>query len=169
MGRIKIIVKQGDITKLKDIDAIVNPANSFGTMGGGVAAAIKRAGGTLIESEAKKKSPIRIGNAVTTHAGYLGIKAVIHAPTMITAEGGTDLSKVRMAVKAALACAELNKFERIAMPGMGTGVGNLAGEDVAKAMVQETKAFKANHLAEIIIIDLNDEFVAAVMNEAEEK
>ena len=49
MGR--IIVEKADLTKL-EVDAIVNPANSSGTMGGGVAGAIKRAGGGEIEREA---------------------------------------------------------------------------------------------------------------------
>ena len=56
---VKIKVLRGDITKLK-VDAIVNPANSFGYMSGGVALAIKRAGGEEIEKEAVKKAPIEI-------------------------------------------------------------------------------------------------------------
>ena len=47
-----IIVKKGDITKIS-CDAIVNPANSFGYMGGGVAGAIKRVGGVLQKDAAK--------------------------------------------------------------------------------------------------------------------
>jgi len=57
----------GDITKLK-VDAIVNPANTLMFMGGGVAGAIKRVGVAKIESEALKKAPVKVGEAiVTTH------------------------------------------------------------------------------------------------------
>jgi len=38
-----IIVEKGDLTQIP-CDAIVNPANSFGYMGGGVAGAIKQCG-----------------------------------------------------------------------------------------------------------------------------
>ncbi len=40
----KITVKRGDICE-EDVDAIVNPSNSHGVMGGGVAWMIKRKGG----------------------------------------------------------------------------------------------------------------------------
>ena len=63
---IKII--QGDITALK-VDAIVNAANNKLVMGGGVADAIKRKGGKIIEDEALMKGPIKIGEAVATGAG----------------------------------------------------------------------------------------------------
>jgi len=43
-----IIVRLGDLTQI-NCDAIVNPANSLGYMGGGVAGAIKRVGGAEIE------------------------------------------------------------------------------------------------------------------------
>ena len=76
-----IVVKRGDITQLS-CDAIVNPANSFGYMGGGVAGAIKRIGGNEIEREAVSKAPIRVGSAIATTAGTLPCKYVIHAPTM---------------------------------------------------------------------------------------
>ena len=48
-----LVVKRGDITQVS-CDAIVNPANSFGYMGGGVAGAIKRVGGVEIEKEASR-------------------------------------------------------------------------------------------------------------------
>ena len=79
---IKII--QADITELK-VDAIVNAANNKLVMGGGVAGAIKRKGGKIIEDEAVKKGPIKIGEAVATSAGNLPVKYVIHAATMVKA------------------------------------------------------------------------------------
>ena len=79
---IKII--KGDITELK-VDAVVNAANNKLVMGGGVAGAIKKKGGRIIEDEAVKKGPIEIGGAVYTSAGNLSAKYVIHAATM-----GTD-------------------------------------------------------------------------------
>jgi len=58
-----IFVQQHDLTQIK-CDAIINPANSYGYMGGGVAGAIKKKGGTEIEKEAIDKAPIKIGRAI---------------------------------------------------------------------------------------------------------
>ena len=56
---VKIEVHRGDITQLA-LDALVNAANNQLWMGGGVAGAIKRAGGNEIEAEAVKKGPIPV-------------------------------------------------------------------------------------------------------------
>ncbi len=72
----EIRVLQADITGLK-VEAIVNAANNELVMGGGVAGAIKKKGGKVIEDEAKAKGPIKIGEAVYTQAGNLPSKIVI--------------------------------------------------------------------------------------------
>lgn len=51
-------------------------------MGGGVAGAIKSAGGEDIEKEAVKKGPAKIGDAVVTAGGSLKARYVIHAAVM---------------------------------------------------------------------------------------
>jgi len=58
MVKIKVIL--GDITGI-EADAIANPANSLGIMGGGVAKALKIAGGEEKEKEAPTKDPIHVG------------------------------------------------------------------------------------------------------------
>ena len=56
----EIEVVKGDITGI-NVDAIVNAANNELWMGAGVAGAIKRAGGSVIEEEAMNKGPIMPG------------------------------------------------------------------------------------------------------------
>lgn len=127
----------GDITRA-DAEAIVNAANSELWMGGGVAGAIKVAGGLEIESEAIAQGPIRPGEAVATSAGRLSppIRMVIHAATM-----GPDLQTsealVRAATGSALAKAVEMGAASIALPAMGTGVGGFPMEHAAAAMVEE--------------------------------
>ena len=77
----EIKVVMGDITELR-VDAIVNAANNQLLMGGGVAGAIKKKGGKIIEEEALSKGPIEIGQAIATGAGELAAKYIIHAATM---------------------------------------------------------------------------------------
>jgi O-acetyl-ADP-ribose deacetylase (regulator of RNase III) len=157
-----IVVKREDITQLS-CDAIVNPANSFGYMGGGVAGVIKRIGGNEIEREAVSKAPIRVGSAIATTAGTLPCKYVIHAPTMKQPAMRINVNNVKQATRAALKLGVELNLKTIAIPGMGTGVGRVPVEDAAEAIVTIAKEFK-NKFEKIILIDRNDEMVEAFRN-----
>jgi len=67
----QIHIAKADITDMA-VDAIVNPANSLGIMGGGVAGALSRKGGPSIQKEAMSLAPIAVGAAVVTTAGSCG-------------------------------------------------------------------------------------------------
>ena len=69
---------KGDITE-RAVDAIVNAANSYLKHGGGVAGAIVRKGGGIIQKESDKIGFVPVGSSVITGAGKLPCKAVIHA------------------------------------------------------------------------------------------
>jgi len=58
-------VMQADVTKL-DVDAIANAANTDLAHGGGVAAAISRAGGPEVQRQSDERAPIGLGAAVET-------------------------------------------------------------------------------------------------------
>ena len=155
----KIKVLKGDLTEL-EVDAIVNPANSLGYMGGGVAGAIKRKGGREIEEEAVKKSPIEVGSAVATTSGKLKCRYVIHAPTMEKPAMRISVDNVRKATRAALELAKDMGIKRIAFPGMGTGVGGVKEEDAAKAMIETIKEY-LDFFDEVVLVDINDKMVNA--------
>lgn len=131
----EIEVVQGDITELK-VEAIVNAANDKLVMGGGVAGAIKRKGGKVIEEEALKKGPIKIGEAIFTSAGRLPLKYVIHAATM-GMDFKTDEVKIRDSCKSALRVAQDLKIKSLAFPALGCGVGGFPLLASAKIMAQE--------------------------------
>ena len=153
---IKII--QGDITELK-VEAIVNAANNELVMGGGLAAAIKRKGGKIIEDEATGKGPIKIGEAIATSAGVLPAKYVIHASTM-GMDFKTDEIKIRNSCRNALKVAEKLKVKSIAFPALGCGVGEFPLLASAKIMAQEVmKHLKedSSSLQEIIFCLYNKE------------
>jgi O-acetyl-ADP-ribose deacetylase (regulator of RNase III)/ADP-ribose pyrophosphatase YjhB (NUDIX family) len=148
----EIRIVQGDITELK-VDAIVNAANNKLLMGGGVAGVIKRKGGEVIEEEAVKKGPIKIGEAIFTSAGNLPSKYVIHAATM-GMDFQTDEIKIRNSCKSSLDVAEELKTKSIAFPALGCGVGGFPFLASAKIMAQEVfrhlKERESSHLKEII-------------------
>jgi len=163
MGVLKIEIKQGSILEL-DCDALVNPANSYGLMGGGLALAIKRSGGKIIEEEAAAKAPIEVGSAVATSAGLLKFKAIIHAPTMKQPAELASKLNVALATRAALRLADSLNFSSLALPGMGTGVGKLAVEEAAEAMLSEILSFKATCLKFVTLCDLNANLITAWEN-----
>ena len=155
----KIKVLKGDLTEI-DADAIVNPANSLGYMGGGVAGAIKRKGGEEIEKEAVEKAPIPVGKAIATTSGRLRCRYVIHAPTMEKPAMRISVDNVRKATRAALELARDMGIKRIAFPGMGTGVGGVKEEDAAKAMIETIKEY-LDFFDEVVLVDINDKMVNA--------
>jgi O-acetyl-ADP-ribose deacetylase (regulator of RNase III) len=154
-----ILVQKGDITKIA-CDAIVNPANSSGYMGGGVAGAIKRTGGSEIEKQAVNKAPIIVGKAVSTTAGTLPCKFVIHAPTMKYPAMRIDIENVELSTKAAFNHAVKLNIKTIAIPGMGTGVGGVSTYDAARVMVNIAKEYEQN-FENIIFVGFDNELVEA--------
>ena len=154
----EIEVRLGSLLEV-EADAIVNPANSRGIMGGGVAGVIRRFGGEEIEREAVSRAPVPVGEAVLTTAGKLPFKGVIHAPTMEEPAMRTTEEKVRRATRAALRVADENRFRSVAFPGMGTGVGRVPKDVAARAMVEEIRSFKPKCLERVILVDLDEEMV----------
>ena len=128
-----IEIVQGDITE-QDVDAVVNAANNHFWMGAGVAGAIKRKGGDLIEIEAVSQGPVEVGAAVITPGGNLVARHVIHAAGM-GQDLRTDLVKVATATRSSLELAEETGLASLAFPAIGTGVGGLSLEGCARTMI----------------------------------
>ena len=135
VGKTNLITERGDITDW-EVDAIVNAANSHLWMGAGVAGAIKRKGGVIIEEEAVRQGPIEVGEAVLTTAGNLAAAHVIHAAAM-GQDLKTDAQKIAQATRSSLALAEKHKLTSIAFPALGTGVGGFPAAQAAEAMLGE--------------------------------
>lgn len=156
----EIVVQEGDITQVK-ADAVVNAANSLGEMGGGVAGALRQAGGPDVEQEAISKAPIPIGEAVYTTAGKLPYKGVIHSPTMLKPAQLTTIENIRKATQAALICADSYGIKILAIPGLGTGVGGIAPSAAAEAMVETLRNYETASVRKVILIDRDPAMVKA--------
>jgi len=133
IGKTDLLIERGDLTDW-EVDAIVNAANSHLWMGAGVAGAIKRKGGVIIEEEAVRQGPIEPGEAVITTAGNLPATHVIHAAAM-GQDLKTDADKIARATRSSLALAEKHKLTSIAFPALGTGVGGFPAASAAEAML----------------------------------
>ena len=160
MGRITVDIRRGDITKAKAA-AIVNAANSGATMGGGVARAIRRAGGRLVEDEAVAQAPIPVGMAVATTAGHLPHRYVIHAATMRRPRQRIPHENVAAATRAAVETADRLGCESLAMPGLGTRTGKVPCPAAAREMLRVIDSFRSSTLRHVILNDLDTRMVDA--------
>lgn len=130
-----------DITTL-EVDAIANAANTALAHGGGVAAAISRAGGPEIQAESDELAPIGLGEAVPTSGGEMPCRWVIHAATMEVG-GPTSAEIIRRATASTLRVAEQLGARSLALVAFGTGVGGFSLDRAAMIEVAEVN----RHLA----------------------
>jgi O-acetyl-ADP-ribose deacetylase (regulator of RNase III) len=135
IGPASVSIERGDITD-REVDAIVNAANATLAMGTGVAGAIKRKGGVIVEEEAMRQGPVEVGEAVLTTGGNLAATHVIHAAVM-GPDLKTDADMIARATRAVLALADKHRITSLALPALGTGVGHVPPAASAEAMLRE--------------------------------
>ncbi|MGE5174412.1 MAG: macro domain-containing protein [Betaproteobacteria bacterium] len=131
-----------DITE-RDVDAIVNAANSRLQHGGGVAGAIVRKGGRIIQEESDRIGYVPVGGAAITTAGKLKARHVIHAVGPRMGEGDED-DKLKKAINSVLALATEKKLKSISVPAISAGIFGFPKDRCAKILVGETAAFLKN-------------------------
>ena len=144
----------GDITE-RNVDVIVNAANSYLKHGGGVAAAIVRKGGAIIQEESDRIGGgfVPVGSAVITSAGKLPCKAVIHTVGPRMGEGDED-NKLLRAVQSTLALAAERGFKSISIPAISSGIFGFPKDKCAKILVEESERFlEQNNTCSIDIIE----------------
>lgn len=149
----QIEIRQGDITEQPDMDAIVNAANTELILGAGVAGAIRRKGGAIIDEEGQQLAPIKLGEAAVTTAGALPNKFVIHAAAMgyrpeddlVPKKPGTDSSAdiIRNATLNSLRQAEELELRSIAFPALATGVAGFPVDECAETMIGAARNYAA--------------------------
>jgi O-acetyl-ADP-ribose deacetylase (regulator of RNase III) len=133
----EVEVRQADVTKL-EVDAIANAANTELRHGGGVAGAIVRAGGLVVQDESDDRAPIALGEAVETSAGEMPSRWVIHAATMELG-GPTSAEIVREATASTLRRADELGAKSLGLVAFGTGVGGFPVEEAARIEVEEVR------------------------------
>jgi O-acetyl-ADP-ribose deacetylase len=168
IGNARIECVEGDIA-LQNTEAIVNAANNHLWMGSGVAGAIKRAGGQVIEDEAVAQGPIPPGEAVITSGGKLTANWVIHAAGM-----GQDLRTnadfIRLATASSLRRAEENGIHSISFPSIGTGVGGFPLDECAQIMIGQAVEHlrKSRHIELVRFVLWGTEAYEAFVGELKE-
>ena len=130
---------EGDITDRK-VDVIVNAANSNLIHGAGVAGAIVRKGGKIIQEESSRIGFVKVGSSAITSSGNLQCKAVIHTVGPKMGEGNED-EKLRNAINSCLELATQKAFKSISIPAISSGIFGFPKDRCAKILVNETINF----------------------------
>jgi len=139
----RLCLVRGDMTE-EAVDAIVNAANRHLAHGAGLAGAIVRKGGQVIQQESDRLAPVEVGGAAVTGAGALPARFVIHAVGPRWGEGDED-AKLRRAALSSLTLANERGFESIALPAISAGIFGFPVDRCAQILVQAAVDFCADH------------------------
>jgi O-acetyl-ADP-ribose deacetylase (regulator of RNase III) len=126
---LKLVVYQGDLTK-ENVDAIVNLCNDRLQHDVGIALAIVKAGGRLIQDESddimrnRGKRPLQPGEVELTAGGQLPCKFVVHAvgPVWNHHPPNTDMQLLYNAVFNSLCLACRKGARSISIPAINSGL-----------------------------------------------
>lgn len=133
---ISIELIKGDITRQKDLSAIVNAANARLAPGGGVAGAIHRAAGSGLAEECRPMAPIEPGNAVVTGAHKLPNEYVIHCLGPVYGRDEPPSHILASCYENALRLAEKHNVDSIGFPAISTGVFGYPVEEAAEVALK---------------------------------
>ena len=139
IGGAVIRLLSADLTE-RDVDAIVNAANSRLQHGGGVAGAIARKGGPVIQEESDAIGFVPVGGAAMTSAGRLTARHVIHTVGPMMGEGDED-DKLKCAITSVLKLASEKGLQSISVPAISAGIFGFPKDRCANILVGETAAF----------------------------
>jgi O-acetyl-ADP-ribose deacetylase (regulator of RNase III) len=134
MAATRVVIISGDLVE-QDVDAIVNAANNDLLLGGGVAGAIRRAGGPSIQEECDAHGSVRVGEAAITGAGNLRARYVIHAASM-SLGGRTTRVSLKSSMDHVFRLAHEHDVDSIAVPAVGTGIAGFPIDECARVMAE---------------------------------
>lgn len=135
-------ITRGSVFEQK-ADALVAPGNSFAYMDGGLDWEICKYFGNIIQPNVqreikkykKNNTFLPVGEAILVKTNDTRFPYLIYAPTMDRPKHITGTDNVYKATKAIFECCKEHPFlKSVAIPGLGTGVGNLLAEKAAEQM-----------------------------------
>jgi O-acetyl-ADP-ribose deacetylase (regulator of RNase III) len=139
IGEATLSAVQADLTRL-EVDAVVNAANEHLHHGGGVAAALARAGGPSVQRESRawvdQHGPVGPGQAAVTSAGTMPASHIVHVVGPRYRSGQDNAGLLRQAVHAALAAAADAGARSVALPAISAGIFGYPPADATTVIAQ---------------------------------
>ena len=155
-GRVRVV--RADITQL-DVDALVFYAQPDLELGPGIGRVISTRGGASIDKELRalaERGPVPTGEAVTTGAGKLPARYIIHAVGPRFREADME-EKLLGTLESCFQRAEEVGARSLALPAMGAGYYGIPPAVSARVMRAAIEARRARNAApdEIVICVLD--------------
>lgn len=142
-GGLTLRLIHGDLTQ-SEAEVVVNAANRHLEHGGGVAAALSRAGGPTVRQESehwvRQHGPIEHDRPALTGAGELPATAIIHIVGPRWGEG-QEADKLATAIRAGLDLAEAQGFTSVALPPISTGIYGYPKQEAAEVILAAIRGF----------------------------
>lgn len=160
---------KGDITKITDVQAIVNAANNSLLGGGGVDGAIHRAAGPELLAECRTLHGCETGEAKITRAYNLPCDYVIHTVGPIWYGGNNNEDKLLAnCYYNSMKLAMENGIRTIAFPSVSTGVYCFPVERASKIAVDTVYRFLQENSESFDLVEwvlFNDQAASAYETE----
>lgn len=161
-GGTNVTVVEGDVTR-QQVEAVVNAANENLQHNEGVATAVVRTGGRVIQEESdtwiREHGPLTAGEAAVTTGGMLHASHVVHAvgPYHDQDERAEILGRT---AKAALAAAAAHGVHSVAMPAISTGKRGFPIAEAAAVMVDAIRQWLTDNpetFTEVRLVGFSEE------------
>jgi len=163
VGGALVTAVTGDLTA-QEVDAVVNAANDSLQHGGGVAEALARAGGPIVQQESdewvRHNGPVPSGEAAVTSAGAMPADYVIHVAGPIFRMDQDNEGLLRLAVGAALDAATEIEAKSVALPAISAGVYGYPIEEATAVLASEVVRWLGNNpgrMSEVRLVGFSDE------------
>lgn len=135
-----IVALEGDLTA-QQVDVVVNAANERLAHGGGVAAALARAGGPEVQRESDawvaEHGPLKPGAAAVTTAGAMAARWLVHVVGPRWRQGQDNEGLLRQAVRAALNAGRDLGAASIAFPAISAGIFGYPSNEATAVIANE--------------------------------
>lgn len=161
-------VVQGDIAR-QSADVLVNAAGTSLEMGSGVAGALRRGAGEVINRAAVEKGPVDLGAVAVTDAFDLDAEWVIHAAAMPhDGDGRATAASIRDATHNTLERADELGAESPVLPALGCGVAGFDLREGARLICETIDQYDPESLSDVRLIAYSDEEYQTVQSVADE-
>jgi putative ATPase len=165
IGGTTVAVVEGDVTR-QQVEAVINAANEDLQHDHGVATAVVRTGGRVIQEESdawiREHGPVHPGTAAVTTGGMLHASHVIHVVGPYyddPASAETLAACAQSALDAALA----NGLGSVALPAIATGMRGFPPDEATSILVSAVSSWLEDHpdaLAEVRLVGFSDKHAA---------